>query len=145
MKLKLLRNKKAYDTLFWTVFYTFCLIPILALAIELGRFYIARTQIAAAADSSALAAAIEINQSTYVQTGQVTPNSSTYAWAQKAVNLNSDELISKKIYPSVNQIVIKNGSVLVSVSADLSILFPSVVPDIKVTEWGKAEVRALSN
>jgi len=143
MKANLLRDKKAYSTMFWTVFFTFCLIPIMALSIELGRYYIARTQIAAAADASALAAAIEINQNTFVQTGQIV--STTYSWAQKAASLNGEELISRKIYPSVSNIVVKNGSVMVAVSADLSILFPSVVPDIQVTEWGKAEVRALSN
>ena len=145
MKANLLRDKKAYSTMFWTVFFTFCLIPIMALSIELGRYYIARTQIAAAADASALAAAIEINQNTFVQTGQIVPNSTTYSWAQKAASLNGEELISRKIYPSVSNIVVKNGSVMVAVSADLSILFPSVVPDIQVTELGKAEVRALSN
>ena len=84
----------------------------MALSIELGRYYIARTQIAAAADASALAAAIEINQNTFVQTGEIVPNSTTYSWAQKAANLNGEELISHKIYPSVSNIVVKNGSVM---------------------------------
>jgi uncharacterized membrane protein len=143
MNAKMLRDKRGYSTLFWATFFGLVLIPMLALSIEVGRFFFSRSQIAAAADAAALASAIEINQRLFVETGQLAPNSQTYAWAQKAANANSSELLDKGVYPRVSNIVISGNTVKVAVSAQLELLFPSIVPDVTVTEWGKAEVRAL--
>jgi uncharacterized membrane protein len=116
----------------------------MALSIEVGRFFFARSQIAAAADAASLSAAIEINKRVFVETGEVIlPTSETYVWAQRAVNANCSYLIERGINPRVSGIVISGNTVQVSVSADLSLLFPSIVPDVTVTETGKAEVRAL--
>ena len=52
MKLKLLQDRRAYSLTFWTVFFGFILIPIMALGIELGRYYYARAEIAKAADAA---------------------------------------------------------------------------------------------
>lgn len=45
MKLKILRDKRAYSLTFWTVFFGFILVPIIALGIELGRYYYARAKL----------------------------------------------------------------------------------------------------
>jgi len=141
---RLFKDKRAHSMTFWAVFIGFVMIPIMALGIELGRFFFSRSQIAAAADAAALASAVEINERSFVQTGQVQLVSSrTYSWAQRAVNANCDQLINLGVNPSVNSVSIEGNTVMVSVSANLSRLFPSVIPDITVTEWGRAEVRAL--
>lgn len=146
MKVRLLRSKRAYSMTFWAVFIGFIMVPLMALSIEVGRFYIARSQIAAAADAAALAAAVEINERYFVSTGQVVQTSSdTYAWAQRAVNANCAELINMGVNPGVQQITISGRTVLVAVSANLDRLFPSIIPDVTVTEWGRAEVKAVKN
>jgi hypothetical protein len=45
---------------FWTVFFGFIMIPIMALGIELGRSFYARVEIAKAANAASLAAEAEI-------------------------------------------------------------------------------------
>lgn len=140
---KVLLDKRGYSTAFWASFFALVLVPMLALSMEVGRFFFTRSQIAAASDSAALAAAVEINHRLFVETGQIAPSSATYSWAQKAANSNCEQLIVKGIHPWVSDIRVTGNTVEVAVSADLSILFPSVVPDITVTEWGRAEVRAM--
>ena len=54
MKLKLLKDKRAYSLTFWTVFFGFILIPILALNIERRRYFCTRAEIANAASLPAL-------------------------------------------------------------------------------------------
>jgi Flp pilus assembly protein TadG len=140
----MLRSKHGYSMTFWAVFIGFIMVPLMALSIEVGRFYFARAQVAAAADAAALAAAVEINERTFVSTGQVVlPSSDTYSWAQRAVNANCAGLISLGVNPGVQQIKVSGRTVMVAVSADLDILFPSIIPDISVTEWGRAEVKAV--
>lgn len=144
MNTRMMQDHRAYSMTFWAVFFAFVVIPMMALSMEIGRFWIARSQIAAASDAASLAAAVEINRRVFMETGQVVlPNAETYAWAQRAVNLNSSWLSERGIHPSVSGITVNGNTVRVSVSAGLDRLFPSVVPDIAVTETGKAEVRAL--
>jgi len=143
MKAGLLHDKRAYSMTFWTVFIGFCMVPLMAMSIEIGRYFFSRSQIAAAADAAALAAAVEIDTAHFVSTGQIALTSNTYAWAQRAANANGEELLDKDITPRISNIRVRGNTVMVAVTADLSILFPSIVPDILVTEWGTAEVRGL--
>ena len=145
MKAGLLHDKRAYSMTFWTVFIGFCMVPLMGMAIEIGRYFFSRSQIAAAADAAALAAAVEIDTGTFVSTGQIALTSNTYTWAQRAANANGEELLDKDITPRVSNIRVQGNTVMVAVTADLSILFPSIVPDILVTEWGTAEVRGLKH
>jgi uncharacterized membrane protein len=145
MTQNLLRDKRAISATFWALFFGFCLVPLLALGTEMGRYFFARSQIAAAADSAALAAAVEISTNTFTSTGQIAFTSNTYTWAQRAANANGEELLDKDITPRVSNIKVQGNTVMVAVTADLSILFPSIVPDVLVTEWGTAEVRALKH
>ena len=64
------RNRKAYSTLFWIGFLTFCIVPLLALALNLGRFFYARAEMYKCADAAALAAAQEVDVPHYLQTGE---------------------------------------------------------------------------
>ena len=143
MKFKLFRDKRGYSMTFWAVFIGFVMVPTMAMSIEIGRFFFTRSQIAASADAGALASAIEINQRQFISSGSLAFTSQTYAWAQKAVDINCEKLITLGVHPRVSSIKIQGNTVNVEVSADLSKLFPAILPDITVAEWGKAEVRAL--
>jgi Flp pilus assembly protein TadG len=146
MKLKLLQDKRAYSLTFWTVFFGFILIPIMALGIELGRYYYARAEIAKAADAAALAAAAEISQRVFEETGDLQPTSRTWANAQAYASMNNGYLAQYGVNAVVTGISVdaSEDTVLVQVSANLERLFPSVVPSVIVTENGFAEIRAFS-
>jgi Flp pilus assembly protein TadG len=146
MKLRLLQDKRAYSLTFWTVFFGFILIPIMALGIELGRYYYARSEIAKAADAAALAAAAEISQRVFEETGDLQPTSRTWANAQAFVSMNNSYLAQYGVHAVVTGITVDAGedTVLVRVSANLERLFPSVVPEVFVTERGFAEIRAFT-
>lgn len=146
MKLKLLQDKRAYSLTFWTVFFGFILIPIMALGIELGRYYYARAELAKAADAAALAAAAEINQRVFEETGDLQPTSRTWANAQAFASMNNGYLAEYGVHAVVTGISLdaSEDTVLVQVSANLERLFPSVVPDVVVTENGFAEIRAFT-
>jgi len=146
MKLKLLQDKRAYSLTFWTVFFGFILIPIMALGIELGRYFYARAEIAKSADAAALAAAAEISQRVFEESGDLQPTSKTWANAQAFASMNNSYLSQYGVNAVVTGISVDAGedTVLVQVSANLERLFPSVVPNVIVTESSLAEIRAFS-
>jgi Flp pilus assembly protein TadG len=119
------------------------LIPILALSIELGRYFYARAEVAKAADAAALAAAAEINQRVFEASGDLQPTSNTWVNAQTLASLNNGYLAQYGINAVVTGINVNMGkhTVLVQVSANLDRLFPSIVPEIIVSERGFAEIR----
>jgi Flp pilus assembly protein TadG len=143
---RLLADRRAYSLTFWTIFFGFILIPILALSIELGRYFYARAEVAKSADAAALAAAAEINQRIFEETGDLQPTSRTWANAQAFASMNNIFLKRYGVDGVVTGIVVDAGkdTVLVEVSANLERLFPSVVPEIVVTEGGYAEIRAFT-
>jgi Flp pilus assembly protein TadG len=146
MKLKLLRYRRAYSLTFWTVFFGFILIPIMALGIELGRYFYARAEVAKSADAAALAAAAEISQRVFEESGDLQPTSKTWANAQAFASMNNNYLSQYGVNAVVTGISVDAGedTVLVQVSANLDRLFPSVVPDVIVTERGVAEIRVFT-
>lgn len=146
MKIKILRDKRAYSLTFWTVFFGFILIPIMALGIELGRYYYARAEIAKSADAAALAAAAEISQRVFEETGDLQPTSKTWANAQAFASMNNGYLSQYGVNAVVTGISVNAGedTVQVQVSANLDRLFPSIVPNVIVTESGLAEIQAFT-
>lgn len=131
---------------FWAVYIGFVLIPALTLAVELGRYFYAIAEVAKAADAAAVAAAAEINQGTFQESGALVATDKTWANAQSYVVQNTASLAAKGVYAYVTGIQVSgtDNTVRVEVSANLSILFPSIVPDITVTRRGVAKVRALT-
>lgn len=146
IQIRLFTDRRGYSATFWAVFFGFVLIPILALSIELGRYFYARAEVAKSADAAALAAAAEINQRIFEETGDLQPTSRTWANAQAFASMNNTFLKRYGVDAVVTGIAIDagNDTVLVQVSANLERLFPSVAPEVMVTEEGKAEVRAFS-
>jgi Flp pilus assembly protein TadG len=73
MVMKILKDRRGYSMTFWAIFFGFIMIPIMALGIEVGRYFYARAEIAKAADAAALAAAVEINQRIFEASGKINP------------------------------------------------------------------------
>ena len=144
--MNLITDRRGYSLTFWTIFFGFILIPIMALSIELGRYFYARAEIAKAADAAALAAAAEISQRVFEETGDLQPTSKTWANAQAFASMNNSYLAQYGVNAVVTGITVDAGedTVLVQVSANLERLFPSVVPGVIVTESGYAEIRAFT-
>ena len=144
--MNLLKDRHGYSLTFWTIFFGFILIPIMALSIELGRYFYARAEIAKAADAAALAAAAEINQRVFEETGDLQPTSKTWANAQAFASMNNAYLSQYGVNAVVTRISADAGedTVLVQVSTNLEGMFPSVVPDVLVSEYGYAEIKAFT-
>jgi uncharacterized membrane protein len=142
----LIRDRRAYSMTFWTVFIGLVLIPIFALSIELGRYFYAIAEVQKAADAAALAAAAEFDPQVFQESGDLVPNSRAWGTAQTYVSANTAGLSAKGVHAFVSDIQFDSGedTVLVRVSADLSLLFPSVVPRVVVTQTGKANLRSLA-
>ncbi len=145
--MKILYDRRGYSLTFWTGFFGIILIPIMALSIELGRYFYARAEIAKAADAAALAAAAEISQRVFEETGDLRPTGKTWATAQDFASMNNSYLSKYGVNAVVTGISVDAGddTVLVQVSANLDRLFPSVVPDVTVTESGNAEIRSFTH
>jgi len=141
------RDRRGYSMTFWAIFIGLVLIPALSLAIELGRYFYAIAEVQKAADAAAVAASAEFNQQVFQETGRLVPTSKTWASAQSYVNLNTVGLSAKGVHAFVTGIQLSgsDNTVNVNVSADLTILFPSVVPKVMVIETGTAKLRALTN
>ena len=139
-------DRHAYSMTFWSVFFGFVMIPIMALGIELGRYYYARAEVAKSADAAALAAAAEINQRIFEDSGNLAPTGKTWANAQAFANMNNSYLSQYGVNAAVTGISVDAGkhTVQVQVSANLYRLFPSIVPDVIVSESGVAEVRSFT-
>jgi Flp pilus assembly protein TadG len=142
----ILKDSRGYSMTFWAVFIAFILIPIMALSIELGRYFFAKAEVAKAADAAALAAAAEINQRVFVASGDLQPTGRTWANAQAFASMNNAYLEQYGIHATVTGISVDAGkhTVLVQVSTNLDRLFPSVVPEVIVSENGIAEIRAFT-
>lgn len=141
------RDRRGYSMTFWAIFIGLVLIPALSLAIELGRYFYAIAEVQKAADAAAVAASAEFDQQIFQETGKLIPTSKTWASAQSYVNLNTVGLSAKGVHALVTGIQLSgsDNTVSVDVSADLSILFPSVVPKVLVMQTGVAKVRALTH
>ena len=147
LRKKLLHDRRGYSMTFWAVFIGLVLIPALAFAIELGRYFYAISEVQKAADAAAVAAAAEINQRVFQDTGNLISTSKTWANAQSYVSSNTISLSAKGVHAFVTGIQVSGGdnTVQVNVSANLSILFPSVVPNVTVTQTGIAKLRAFTH
>ena len=107
--MKILKDRRGYSMTFWAVFFGFIMIPIMALGIELGRYFYARAEIAKAADAAALAAAAEINQRIFEASGDLSPTSKTWANAQAFASMNNGYLAQYGINAVVTGINVDAG------------------------------------
>jgi Flp pilus assembly protein TadG len=142
--LKILKDQRAYSSTFWALFIGMIFIPLMALTFDIGRYLYAKGEVGKAADAAAVGAAMEINWRAFRESGDIQPTGATYAMAQHYANTNNDYLARQEIWPRVRSIQVNaaNSTVYVSVEADLSVMFPSIVPQLIVEEGGEAQVRS---
>lgn len=140
----MLRDKRAYSSVFWAMFIGTIFVPMMALTFDIGRYLYAKGEVGKAADAAAVGAAMEINWRAFREGGSLEPTSATYSMAQRYANMNNDYLGDLEIWPRVRSIRVNaaNNTVYVSVEADLSVLFPSIVPEVITEEGGEAQVRS---
>jgi len=141
------RNRQrqiGYSMVFWACFVALILLPLLALAVEVGRYSYARAEVAKAADAAALAAAIEVDRGVFRETGAIVLTSMAWAQAQTYATSNTQYLSDRGVHATVTGIHVDNAnhSVRVVVSARLDVLFPAFISDLQVSESGVAQVRA---
>lgn len=136
----MLKDRCAYSSAFWALFIGLVVVPVFALAFDVGRCLYAHQEIGKVADAAAEAAIVEINQRAFRDSGELHPTDATYAWAQHYANLNNDYLGGLGIYPRVTGIQVNDAknTVYVAVAANISALFPSIVPRVFVEETGTA-------
>lgn len=125
MELKLLKARHPYSLTFWTGFFGFILIPIMALGIELGRYFFTRAEVARAADAVALAAAAGISQRVFEETRDLQPTSKTWANAQEFASMNNNYLSKYGVFAIVTGISVdaEEDTVYIQVSANLDRFF----------------------
>jgi hypothetical protein len=86
------------------------------------------------------------NQWIFAEDGDLVPTSRTWANAQAFASMNNPYLAQYGVHTVVTGITLNDeeDTVMVQVSANLERLFPSVVPEVIVTESGYAEIRAFT-
>ncbi len=138
----MLQNRRGYSTLFWIGFLTFCLIPLVALAVNLGRFFYARAEMYKVADAAALAAAQEVDIALYRQNGQIVLLPSATGMASHYAGLNSGYLNSRRIYPYITNITVDQArhAVYVEMAANADELVP-LIGRMTLRGRGEAQVR----
>ena len=94
------RSRKAYSTLFWIGFLTFCMVPLLALAQNLGRYFYSRAEMYNCADAAALAAAQEVDVPHYLLTREAMLKPSAFELASSYGGMNSDYLDTTRSIPA---------------------------------------------
>ena len=79
-----------------------------------------------------------------MRTGTCNRPAKPILWPKLYANMNNDYLGTQDIWPRVRSIRVNagNNTVYVSVEADLSVMFPSIVPQLIVEEGGEAQVRS---
>jgi uncharacterized membrane protein len=97
-------NFVLYSYLYYAIFIGLALIPVMPLAIELGRYFYAIVEDQKAADAAAVAASAEFDQQVFQETGRLVPTSKTWASAQTYVNLNTVGLSAKGVHAYVTRI-----------------------------------------
>ncbi len=134
-----------YSTLWWAAVLGLILAPMAGLAIDVGRYAYARGEIYKAADAGALAGAQMVDIPLYEFTGILEFSPDAPGVAQAYVDRNTSYLGSRGIHPSITGMWIDqaNKTVHVEVSADISRLFPQVVPSVIIHGHGIAQVRGL--
>jgi len=141
---RLIRDRRGYSFTWWAAFFTFLMLPLLSLAIGVGRYAIAAAEVQEAADLAALAASRDIVIQLFENEGCVWFADKVPYWtAEYYANKNTHYLDAQGIHVRVTYIYANqlNQTVTVRCAADLSPLFPEVFPPIVVEREGIAQVR----
>jgi len=134
----MLRDRSAYSSTFWAIYIGLMVVQVFALTFDGGRYLYARQEIGKAA-------VVEINKRAFRDSGELHPAGATYSWTQFYANMNNDYLSGLGVHSLVTGIRINDArdTVYVAISADISALFPSIVPKVLVQKTETAQVRSL--
>jgi uncharacterized membrane protein len=138
----LLRRRERGDIYaFWAVALPFLLL-MLAVVIEIGRYVYLRSQAQTAADAAALAAASQIDIPAFENGQGVIFNGMAFGQAEYFMGINCLPLTSKGGSCKLEKVEFDESAnaVKVSVTANLSMFFPSFVPARMVRLVGYAQV-----
>ena len=142
--IRLVRDQRGYSLTWWAAFFAFLMLPLLSMAIGIGRYTIAAAEVQEAADLAALAAARDVVVRLFENEGYVWFADQVPYWrAEYYANLNTDYLDAQGIHVQVMYIYADNTNQTVTVrcAADLSPLFPEVFPPVVVEREGIAQIR----
>jgi Flp pilus assembly protein TadG len=139
-------EERGASLLTFAAFAAFVLVPILGLAIEMGRYAMVRGKLQDAADAAALAAVREVDVSAWRENGQIVFLPSAYAEANAYVYQNLSDLAARGIRIQSVQVSLdgRNGLVTVTCRARVSGILPAVIPTVTIVERGTAQVAWLS-
>jgi len=140
-----LRDRQGYS-LVWTAGAAALLfVPLLALVIGLGRWFVCQGELQKAADLAALAAAQEVDVVHFRESGEIVLLPGATTVAGRYASLNSDYLHARGVGPRLIRAWVdqREHTVRVALVADVSSLFPRELPDIVIRAQGTAQVRGL--
>ena len=115
--------------------------PLLALAIEIGRYAETRTLIQQAADLAALAAVQEADVAAFENQGTQVLLPTAQGVAQNYINQNETRAGAQHISVAVRGIDIQDNTATCLLDADVSELFPSFIGHVTIRVQGTAEMR----
>jgi len=140
-----LRGERGYSLVWTAGVIALIAVPLLALTVGVGRWFLCQGELQKAADMAALAAAQEVDVARFRDTGEVVLLPSAYEVAHRYAWLNAGYLSRRglRIYVQAVRINRAERTVEVVLRADISSLFPRELPDIVIEARGTAQVRGL--
>jgi uncharacterized membrane protein len=140
-----LAREDGISAMFAAVFIGLVLAPLLAFAIEIGRYAETRTLIQQAADLAALAAAQEADLPAFEQAGTEVLLPTAQNVAQNYIDQNTTRATAQHISVTVHGITVSQNITTCAVDADVSELFPKFVGHVTIHVTGTAEFRFTQN
>jgi uncharacterized membrane protein len=139
----LLSDEGGYSLLWWAAFVLFVMGPLLAFSIEVGRYARAAGEVQKGADAGAIAAAYYLDEEWFQQTGQFRFHEKAYGVAMTYANADAGYLGQYGISIHVAGMSVDDATRMVTVrcAADVSLLFPSWMPQVVIQREGVAEAR----
>jgi len=137
-------DRHGYSVTWWAAFFTFLMLPLLSMAIGIGRYAIAAAEVQEAADLAALAASRDIIVRLFEDEGYIWfADQVPYRRAEYYANLNTNYLDAQGIRVRVTYMYADNleQTVTVRCAADVSPLFLQVFPRLVLEREGIAQIR----
>ena len=121
---RLMRGEEGYSFAFYAIVFTFVLLPLLSLCIDIPRLLWLRSHLQTAADGAAEAAALQVDVAYYQATGDVRFDPPrAFAAALDTFSQATADLPQKGYYCSITNIVLDDEADTVTVEARGTIRF----------------------
>lgn len=141
------RDRRGYSMTFWAVFIGLVMIPAFGIGYELDGIFMPFQKWQRQQTLQQLPLPLRSISKFFKIPEVLFPLQEPGGNAQAYVTSNTASLSAKGVHAFVTGIQVSGGdnTVRVSVSADLSILFPTVVPKVLVTQTGVAKLRVFTH